>query len=511
MQPSTRNLAGAVDGALDERAQLAARDAILFEAQSPLVLVVGTDDLLLHANAATGAALGRGVAGLVGRPLAEAIPAASWRGRSVALSVSDAGGPRLFEGHAYDALPPSRNRILVFHDVSERAREDRALRDRHLRAQKLESLGALAGGIAHDFNDLLTPIVGNAGLLLTDLPERSPARRWAQAILDAGHRATELTTQMLAYAGRTDRKIASLDVSSLIEHVCLLLETTVSASSLLRYDLARGLPGVLADSGQITQIAVNLVANASAALGSEGGCIDVRTRRVCADRGLLDRCYLGDSRPEGEYVEIAVSNDGGGLAPEALEQLFDPFHATRITGRGLGLAVVLGAVQAHDGALGIDSSEAETCFRVLLPACAVVTAGASDERPREWPARRAASVNGLVLVVDGDDGPRETTTALLRRAGFDVLQASSGPQAVALFRRHAGEIAGVLLDGSLPGLSGAHVFERLQRIDPGVRVLVSGCAEPGAELRSRGAAAFLREPYEPDDLVDAIRRLLASN
>jgi CheY-like chemotaxis protein/two-component sensor histidine kinase len=317
---------------------------------------------------------------------------------------------------------------------------------------------------------------------------------------------------MLTYAGQTGRQMTALDLSRVIEDVSLLLETTASKASRVHYELAPGLPALHGDSGQITQIVMNLVANASEALGDDGGRIGIGTRPVRADRSLLDRCYLGDARAEGDYVELSVSDDGEGLEADALEQIFDPFYTTRASSRGLGLAVVLGAVQAHDGAIQIESSHSGTCFRVLFPVGSAqrVEPAPIPERPE---ATAQPAVEGFLLVVDDDDGAREVTVTTLQRSGFDVLQASSGPQAIALFRRHAGDIAGVILDGTMPGMSGAHVFETLKGIDPEARVmLISGHAQERAAeaLLSRGLAGFLHKPYEPDDLLLAIEQLLAS-
>jgi len=644
IHPSSGNLVGAATGSLEPRIRLAPRDAAAFEGQAALVLVVGHDDLLLHASGDARACFAGAHGDPIGRPVSELVPQPIPDGGSVLLDVceraSEPGAARrVLEGRAYAAPPPSANRVLVFHDVTTRTRdlvvllenerrfsrvatasldvvtetsgrgtityvsgacesvlgyapeelvgsspldlchpddlprvrrelaatrgstepfrmaahrlrhkqghwvavdatavryvrpdgEERVigvacdigerlraererdeLHERMLRSQKLESLGVLAGGIAHDFNNLLTPIVGNAGLLLADLPERSPSRRWAEAILNAGHRATALTTQMLTYAGQTERRIEPLDVSALIDDVSLLLETTASRASRVHLELARGLPPVHGCPGQITQIVMNLVANSSEALGEDGGRIDIRTRRVRADRARLDLCYLGDARPEGDYVEISVSDDGEGLPPEVLEQVFDPFFTTRVPGRGLGLAVVLGAAQAHDGAIQIESSAAGTCFRVLLPICNGHAAGA-ERLARKQAKGRAPSRSGFMLVVDDDQAAREVSVTVLERAGFEVLQAGSGPQAIALFRRHARDIAGVMLDATMPGMSGAHVFDSLRQIDPDARiVLVSGHAKDGATqaLRAGGLTGFLHKPYEPDQLLDAVQRLL---
>jgi CheY-like chemotaxis protein len=294
--------------------------------------------------------------------------------------------------------------------------------------------------------------------------------------------------------------------------VSLLLETTASSASRVHYDLARDLPPVHGDTAQITQVVMNLVANASDALGPDGGRIDIRTYALDADRQFLDGCYLGENRPDGAFVALEVIDDGPGLEPEVRERICDPFFSTKFTGRGLGLAVVLGAVEAHEGALQIESEPGRgTCFRILLPALRGEAVSdrelsASDAELESRPFARST-----LLVVDDDEGARELTITLLSRAGFDVLAAASGPEAIGLYRSRGHEIAAVLLDGTMPGMSGAHVFDTLRQLDPEARVLlVSGYARDQAAdpLLQRGLSGFLHKPYDPDELLRAVRQLL---
>lgn len=421
-------------------------------------------------------------------------------------------------GVRYRRADGQERTLGVAWDITERIDDEnnrREIEERMLRSQKLESLGMLAGGIAHDFNNLLTPIVGNAGLLLTDLPEDSPARRWAAAIQTAGHHATKLTTQMLTYAGQTGRQLTVMDVSAVIEDVSLLLETTASSASRVHYDLARDLPPVHGDTGQITQVVMNLVANASDAMGPDGGRIDIRTHVLDADREFLDECYLGESRQDGTFVVLEVIDDGPGLRPEIHEQIFDPFFTTKFTGRGLGLAVVLGVVQAHGGALQIESESGKgACFRILLPSLDADTA-LSQEDPKGNGGFESGSFGAeTLLVVDDDEGARELTTTLLSRAGFDVLEAANGADAIELYRSRKHKIAGVLLDGTMPGMSGAHVFDALRQLDPTVRViLVSGYTRDAAAdpLLQRHLSGFLHKPYASDELLRVVWQLLESD
>jgi signal transduction histidine kinase len=369
-----------------------------------LVLVIDPNRVLRHASRKWNDLFDEPADDVVGRPLldvirsetlvpndrrafAQRLESALRHGATVRIPLRHCDsklGWRQLEGRAYQNDDET---LIVFHDVTDReqetadtlASEGRAHEERSLRVAKLESLGVLTAGVAHDFNNLLTPILGNASLLLTDLPENAPGRRWAEAIRGAAERATGLTTRMLAYAGRTEQEISLLDVSDVVRDLKLLLETTASRSSRLHYSLAPGLPRVHGDAAQITQIVVNLVANASEALGDEGGRIDVRTGRLRADRASLDACHLGETLSEGEYVFIDVCDGANGLAEVDRERILDPFFSTKSTGRGLGLSVVIGVMRAHGGALDIRCGPQDgdarpeaggTCFRALFPAVA---------------------------------------------------------------------------------------------------------------------------------------------
>jgi len=377
-------------------------------------------------------------------------------------------------------------------------------------AQKLESLGLIAGGIAHDFNNLLTPIVGAADIVRADLPEDSPIRRPIETIRVAADRASALTGQLLAYAGQTSLQFAAVDASKAVSEVSILLESAAPKGGTIHYDLADPLPSIRADKGQVHQVILNLVANAAESLGPEGGRVDVRTGVVDADRALLRDCHLGDDCEEGRYVHIDVSDDGQGMDAEARERLFDPFFTTKFTGRGLGLSVVLGIVRGHAGALRIESEPGKgSTFRVLLPVY--------DDPPstRATP-REATSVSewrgtGTILVVDDDDGARELVSLLLARAGFRVLAAAGGLEAIETFRQHTGKVVGVVLDSTMPEMSGASVFDAIREIGPRVPILlISGYAEErvAQKLLEHGPAGFLRKPFGSEELVEAVRRVV---
>jgi len=399
---------------------------------------------------------------------------------------------------------------LIWRHLRARARaaqEREYLESQIQHMQKLESLGVMAGGVAHDFNNLLMPILGNVDLVLNDLKEDSPYRAKLERILDAGKRLSELTNQMLAYSGKGGFMVRAIDLSRLIEEMAQLLAISVSKKAVLEYELAEDLPAVEGDASQLGQVVMNLVTNASDALGDGAGVITIRTGVMDADREYLTGIYSFGECPEGRYVYLEASDTGCGMAAVTQRRVFDPFFTTKVTGRGLGLAVVLGIVRGHGGAIRLDSEPGRgTTFRVLFPAA---------ERPADPIEKKAASRGewrgtGTVLVVDDDPDVRELSEIMLRRLGFDVLTAQDGLDGVDTFRKHAESIRVVLLDLTMPGMGGEEAMGEIQRIRPDQPVvLMSGYNEEFAASRFSGRiAGFLQKPFSPEDLGDTFRSLL---
>ena len=417
-------------------------------------------------------------------------------------------------GVIYEHADGQRRTLGVARDISARVRaegERRQLEQRMSQAQKLEGLGVMAGGIAHDFNNLLTPILGDASLALDDAPEDSPLRERLERIQRAAQRAATLTNQMLAYAGESLLESERIDLSQTVEEIAELLDTAASRRAAVRYQLARGLPPVEADKAQLSQVVMNLLTNASEALGEDGGSIVVRTSARFASRAELTRAALGATLPEGEYVCLDVEDTGCGITPETRDRIFDPFFTTKFTGRGLGLATVLGIVRRHGGALEIQSAPGRgSRFRVMLPA--------SRGRDRACPApdrsEGAWRGEGSALVVDDDEAVRELAAETLERAGFSVLTAAGGAEALDCFRKHADGIVFVLLDRTMPGMSGEQVSAAIREIRPDARILlVSGYSRERAaeETPGRAAEAFLQKPFLPEDLVAEVRKLVETS
>jgi PAS domain S-box-containing protein len=391
-------------------------------------------------------------------------------------------------------------------DITERKRleeERRRLERRVQDAQRLESLGVLAGGVAHRFNNLLVGVLGNASLAKGLVPPGSTTRAALEGIETAAQQAAELCGQMLFFSGRGRFVVGPLDLSAAVEQMKPLLELTAGEAA-LHYDLAAGLPPVEADAAQIRQMILNLVTNAAEATAGAGGVITITTGARPCGREDWAEAHRGEDLPEGVYVHLEVRDNGRGMDPQTLGKIFDPFFTTKFTGRGLGLAAVLGIVRGHRGAIQVASApEQGATFRVFLPAAAAA--------PGPPPAARPGKAGGKVLVIDDDAMVRGVTAAALRTAGMDVVTASGGREAVEAVRAQGEQVGLVLLDLVMPETGGEETLRELRRLRPGIHVLVvSGCTEKevSAHLGSQGVAGFLPKPWRVPDLVERVRRLL---
>ena len=406
---------------------------------------------------------------------------------------------------------PVKSAVILARDIAERraAEAERArMQERLLTAQKLDSLGLLAGGVAHDFNNLLTAILGSASVALLKLPAEGPARRAIETLVAAARRASELTQQLLAYSGRGKFEVKPVDLSAQIRELTIVLEAAVPKRIALKTELDPRLPTVLGDVGQMQQVVMNLVINASEAIGDRVGSILVRTGRSTVGPEERDEPFFGEPPAPGEYVCLEVTDDGCGMDAETIAKVFDPFFTTKATGRGLGLAAVHGIVRSHHGALRIKSSPGGgSMFRVLLPA------SATPAEARGAPTSPASEGGGLILVVDDENLLRRAACQIIEHFGYGALEAEDGFAAIEIYRERAREIAIVLLDMTMPGMSGEETFHELRRIRPDACVILSsGFNELEATRRFSGTefAAFLQKPYTAEQLAECLSRVKAS-
>ena len=389
--------------------------------------------------------------------------------------------------------------------AAERERLEVRLREK----QKLESLGVLAGGVAHDFNNLLTIIMGNASLARLVPQQSAVIAQNLSFIESAAQRAAELCRQMLAYSGKGRFFVRSVDLNTVLRETADLVRSSAARNHLLQLDLAPDLAPVHADATQLQQVAMNLLLNAAEATAPADGTIRVSTANIQLDSARLARAHLGPDLPAARYVVLEVADNGCGISRDVQERIFDPFFTTKFTGRGLGLAAVLGIVRAHAGAIEVESEPGQgTLFRVFLPA----TDKPVHARPKTPPPpRRPAGRGRAVLVADDERLLRETVRDLLERHGFEVIVAADGAEAVALFRQHREQLAAVLLDLTMPGVDGVAAFATIHTLAPTLPVvLMSGYSREEAVERfeQRGLAGFLQKPFATESLLEVLDSVL---
>jgi len=391
-------------------------------------------------------------------------------------------------------------------EVAERQRLEAHMQE----AQKLESLGVLAGGVAHDFNNLLAVILGNNTLALSEAQPGTRLAKRLERIRAAARHAEALTGQMLTYSGKASVSLKPLDLSELIEGMSELIEASISEKSRLKTFLERGRTLVAGDLTQLRQVVINLVTNASEALGEQPGRVWVRTGLLRADAAYLADTFGSQGLAAGEYVYLEVSDSGGGIDEETRKRLFEPFFSTKFTGRGLGLSSVLGIVRGHGGAIKLLTGPGKpTSFRVLLPP---VTRSALPG-PAGAREPRAEVRVATILVVDDDEAVLELAREFLLRGGFYVVTAGSGREALEILRADAkGRIDAAVIDFAMPDLDGRETLLEMRSLRPELPVvLVSGFREDASMGRfaSGEITAFVRKPYEPEDLIEAVRTSLA--
>uniref|UniRef100_C6E1D5 histidine kinase n=1 Tax=Geobacter sp. (strain M21) TaxID=443144 RepID=C6E1D5_GEOSM len=422
------------------------------------------------------------------------------RERWYELSVAAMGNPDL----------PQTQFIVLARDITERrlAEQERLkLEQQLLHAQKLESLGVLAGGIAHDFNNLLTAIVGNTDLALMRLNPESPVRDNLERIEQAASRAADLAKQMLAYSGKGRFIIQTIDLNRLIREMTHMLEVSVSKKAILNFNLTDPLPAIEADATQLHQIIMNLIINASEAIDKESGVITIATGSMQCDRTYLNGIWVHEQLAEGLYVWLEITDTGCGMDAETVAKIFDPFFTTKFTGRGLGMAAVLGIIRGHKGAITVESYPGRgAAFKVFLPA------GGKPKEPLDQADRDAADWrgSGTVLFVDDEQTVLDIGSEMLKELGFDVVTAMDGSEALELFKQDAERYSFIILDLTMPRLDGEQTYRQMRELKPEVKVIMSsGYNEQEINQRLGGTelAGFVQKPYNLSTLRDVIKNM----
>ncbi|MDX8413098.1 MAG: transporter substrate-binding domain-containing protein [Mariprofundales bacterium] len=394
---------------------------------------------------------------------------------------------------------------VIAHDIRQELQQQQRIEH----TQRLESLGILAGGIAHDFNNILTAIMGNAAMAVQKIegqPDALP--KLLDNIVNSSEKAAELCKQMLAYSGKGKFVIKPLNLSQMVEEVTKLLKVSIAKSVVLKYHLCDPLPSVEADAAQMQQVIMNLVINASDAIGDNSGVISIDTGIMDADRHYLRDTCLDENIAEGRYVFLEVSDTGCGMDRATQQRIFDPFFTTKFTGRGLGMSAVLGIIRGHQGTLKLYSEPGRgTSFKMLLPISdhAELTSPQSNATTDGWQG------SGTILIVDDEESIRESAAMMLEDMGFATLMAADGIEGVELYRQFQDNITAVLLDMTMPRLDGKGCFSEIIRINPEAKVILSSGyneQEATSHFSGRGLAGFVQKPYFPETLIKAMQEML---
>lgn len=409
----------------------------------------------------------------------------------------------------YDADGILLGGVVIFHDITaleEEREEKKNLEGRLLQSQKMESLGLMAGGIAHDFNNLLVGVLGNASVLLQTEALSSPYRKRLMQIQDAGTQLAELTKQLLIYAGLSPAKDLEKDsLTSVVKVMSGLLETAVSRRINLSFDLSTESLWILMEPTQLKQVLLNLVVNASDSYKGKEGSILVSTFQLTLSEAIISKCLFGEGVLNESYAVLQVVDAGCGMSDEDVRKAFDPFYSSKGVGRGLGLSAVLGIVKNHRGLLDVESVlDHGTTFRLYFP---LVENAEYQERILEG---NVQSKSGRILVVDDERMVLEVADALLTHAGFEVICVGGGAEGLSRLEFEGGEVDVVIVDLTMPDISGEIVYQNIRSKYPKLSVVISsGFSKEAFEfpVENDPNLYFLEKPYTADSLIGLVRRL----
>ena len=397
-------------------------------------------------------------------------------------------------------------------DITERKKSEE---ERHLleqqfqQTQKLESLGVLAGGIAHDFNNILAIIMGNCSLAAMD---DENAGKYIPVIEKASERAAALCRQMLAYAGKASITQSQVNTRMLVDEMVTMLRTTIKQNVLIKPDLATDIPTFTGDASQIRQVVMNLIINAAEAIGDAEGEIHVSLAKAEIKAKQSEKDHLGFIIPAGRYICFEVTDNGCGMDEETRRKIFEPFYTTKFTGRGLGMSAVLGILNAHNGALQLESRLGHgTTFRVYLP---VQISKNESEEAHQKAVSAAWHGSGTILLAEDEEQVKSIAIALLEKLGFKVIDAANGKEALELYHQNATDITLVITDMGMPIMNGYELFYKLKQLDPQLPIIISsgfGEADIASKISLKEMAGLINKPYKFDHLREVLRGVVDGN
>ncbi|MBR9986081.1 MAG: response regulator [Desulfosarcina sp.] len=402
----------------------------------------------------------------------------------------------------------------ISRDLSERKKADNertAIENKLQRSKKMESLGTMAGSIAHNFNNLLMVVLGNLEIAKADLPAESTAARNIQRAANASQRAADLSSMMLTYVGQLKKESIPVDLSQMVKAVLKNLDESKMANVKMDMQLADPMPLVAADADQIRQMISGFITNAIEALEAQKGRVRITTGSMRCNQDYLSTTYLKEDMPEGMYAYVEVADTGLGMDAETLGKVFDPFFSTKFTGRGLGMAAVMGIIRSHNGAIKVSSVKNEgSVFTALFPIQGIALRPGEAKKAN---TESAADRGSVVLLVDDDEMVMDIANQFLKRMGYTVRTASSGQKALDIFRQAPDRIDCLLLDFTMPGMDGLETMQQIRMIRPDARVIItSGYTRQQIEDRFTHVVPpddFIQKPFEMKALKEKLHRVIS--
>jgi PAS domain S-box-containing protein len=401
--------------------------------------------------------------------------------------------------------------IAAITDITERKQAEEEKLELQLQlqhSQKQDSLGQLSGGIAHNFNNILAIIIGYC-----DLTKRNfeTANKNIPIIEKAAERAAELCRQMMAYAGKDKLSLTKLNIATQVDETIIMMKSSLPQNAVIKFNLSASIPMIEGDVSQLNQLVINLIINASEAIGTAQGEVNVSLDRIEIIAGKAFKDFDDNPIPPGEYVCLEVTDSGCGMDEATQSRIFEPFFTTKFTGRGLGMSAVLGIIKSHGGVLQLFSQPSQgTTLKVFLPA--LLNEPTGDENQSSSTASESWQGSGTILLVEDEDEVRFITKELLKMFGFTVLEAVNGKEALEMYQKNAAEIMLVFTDIGMPVMDGYDLVEKLKNLKPELPIIISsgfGDAEVNARIGSDNIAGIISKPYKADKLREVLKSVMA--
>ena len=400
--------------------------------------------------------------------------------------------------------------ICSIHDITERkqAEEEKLLFEQQLQyTQKMESLGQLSEGIAHNFNNILGIIIGYC-----DLTKRNvkTAAKNIPEIEKAAERAAIVCRQMMAYSGQEKLTKTKINMVMQVNETIVMLKSSLPQNAVIKTNLSASIPMIEGDVSQLNQVLMNLIINASEAIGTVQGEVNVSLAKFDVIAGKTLEDYSGNPIPPGEYICLEVTDNGCGMDEAILSRLFEPFFTTKFTGRGLGMSAVLGIIQSHGGALQLFSQHGQGTTVIVYLSTLVDELTGEDSQSTST-ASESWQGNGTILLVEDEEDALFLAKELLKMFGFTVLEAVNGKEALEMYQKNAADITLILTDIGMPVMDGYELVEKLKKLKPELPIVISTGYSDGdvkERIGSDNIAGIISKPYNSDKLLEVLKSVV---